>query len=91
MVEPIETLTHKLICRATDPFALAILAGVTSSSFWFFGTLALAMDGILPATISESERTKMGISETSALKMWEWVLYRTVVRFSFFEMSLFLF
>ena len=81
MAGPIETLTQQLIRRVTDPSSLALLAGVTSSSFWLFGSLALAMDGALAATVTESERAKKGISETSALKMWEWVFNRAMVRF----------
>jgi len=55
---------------------------VTSSSFWFFGSLALTMDGALPATITESERAKRGVSETSALKMWEWMFNRAKIHFA---------
>jgi hypothetical protein len=81
MAEPIETLTQQLIYRATDPFCLALLTGTTSSSFFLFGTLGLAVDGVLPATITESERAEKGISDISALKMWEWVFHRAKVRF----------
>ena len=81
MAKPIETLTQQLIHRATDPFSLAILTGVTSSSFFFFGTSGLALHGVVPAIITESERTKKGISDTSALKMWEWAFLRARVRF----------
>lgn len=77
-----EALTQQLVHRATDPFGLAILAGVTSSSFWFFGALSLMIDGVLPVTITESERAEKGLSDTSALKMWEWVFHRARVRFS---------
>ena len=81
MAEPIETLTQQFIHKATDPFGLAILTGMTSSSFWLFGNLGLVLDGLLPATINESERARKGISETSALKMWEWMFHRAKVRF----------
>jgi len=81
MAEPIETLAQQLIHRATDPFGLAILTGVTSSSFWLFGSLGLAIDGLLPATVTQSERAKRGVSETSALKMWEWMFNRARVHF----------
>lgn len=80
MTEPIQTLAQQLIHRATDPFGLAILTGVTSSSFWLFGSLGLAINGLLPATITQSERAKRGVSETSALKMWEWMFNRAKVR-----------
>jgi len=82
MAEPIETLTQQLIHRATDPFSLAILTGVTSSSFWLFGSLGLVINGPMPATVTQSARAKKDISETSALKMWEWVFNRAKVRFS---------
>jgi len=82
MAEPIESLTQQLIHRVTNPFSLAILAGVTSSSFYFFGNLGLALNGTLQATITESERTRKGISNISALKMWEWMYNRAKVRFS---------
>jgi len=88
MAEPIQTLAQQLIHRAIDPFGLAILTGVTSSSFWLFGSLGLAIDGLLPATITQSERAKRGVSETSALKMWEWIFNRTRVR-GFFPLPLF--
>ena len=81
MAEPTETITQQLIHRATDPFSLAILVGVASSSFFFFGNLGLALDGILPATITESERARERISDASALKMWEWMYHRGKVRF----------
>ena len=81
MAEPIETIIQQLIHRATDPFSFAILVGVASSSFFFFGNLGLALDGILPATITESERARKGISDASALKMWEWMYHRGKVRF----------
>ena len=81
MAEPTESLTQQLIHSATDPFSLAILTGVASSSFFFFGNLGLVLDGILPATITEFERAKIGLSDTSALKMWEWMYYRAKVRF----------
>ena len=79
MSEPLESLTQQLIRRATEPFGLAILTGVTSSSFLFFGALVLTMDGTIPATITASERAKKGISDTSALKMWDWVFHRARV------------
>jgi len=79
MAEPIESLTEQLIHSATDPFSIAILAGVASSSFFFFGNLGLALDGVLPATITESERTRKGISDISALNMWEWMYNRAKV------------
>lgn len=81
MTKPIETLTQQLIHRATDPFSLAILTGVTSSSFYFFGAFGLALHGIIPAVITESERAQKGISDTSALKTWKWALLRSKVRF----------
>jgi len=80
MAEPIQTLTQQLIHRATDPFGLAILTGMTSSSYWLFGSLGLAIHGTLPATINESERARKGISDASALKMWEWMFHRAKVR-----------
>ena len=82
MAESVETLTQQIVHRVTDPFGLAILTGVAISSFWFFGTLVLAMDGVLPATITQSERAERGVSETSTLKMWEWASHRAKVRFS---------
>ena len=82
MAQPIETLTQQLIRRATDPFGLALLTGVTSSSFFFFGATSLALNGALAATITQSERAGKGISDTSALKLWEWVFHRAKVRFS---------
>lgn len=81
VVQPAGTLTQQLVHRVADPFGLAILAGVTSSSFFLFGGLDLAFNGVLPATITESKRVKMGVSDTSALKMWEWVFHRAKVRF----------
>ena len=81
MTKPIETLTQQLIHRATDPFSLAILTGVTSSSFFFFGSLGLVLHGVGPAIITESERAKKGISIASGLKMWEWAFLRARVRF----------
>ena len=81
MAELTKSLTQRLTYSATDPFSLAILAGVASSSFYFFGNLSLALDGTLPATITESERTRKGISDTSALQMWEWMYNRAKVRF----------
>lgn len=80
MAEPIEILTQQLIHHATDPFSLAILTGATSSSFNFFGNLVLALNGVTPAISTELERTRKGISDTSALKMWEWVFHRAKVR-----------
>ena len=79
MAGPVESLTQQLVQRMQDPSSLAILAGVTSSSFWLFASLGLTLDGTLPATISESERAKKGISETSALKLWEWLAHRAKV------------
>jgi len=81
MAEPTETLVQQLILRVTDPFGLAILTGIASSSFFFFGSLVLVLDGVLPAIITEPERTKKGISDTSALKMWEWVFHRAKKHF----------
>jgi len=81
MAKPIETITQQLIHRATDPFSLAILTGMASSSFFFFGSLGLALHGVVPAIITEPERTRKDISDTSALKMWEWAFLRTRVRF----------
>ena len=82
MAEPVKTLAQQLIHRATDPFGLAILTGVASSSFWLFGSLGLAIDGLMPAVSTQSDRAKKDISETSALKMWEWLFDRAKVRFS---------
>lgn len=70
MLGPVEPLTQQLIHRFADPFGLALLTGVTSSSFWIFGNIGIALDGALPATITESERTKVGVSNASALKLW---------------------
>jgi len=82
MNEPTKSLPQQLIHSVTDPFSLAILTGVASSSFFFFfGNLGLMLDGIIPATITESERARKGISDVSALKMWEWMYYRAKVRF----------
>ena len=81
MAEPIQSLTQRLAYRITDPFILAILTGVAFSSFYFFGNLANALDGTLPATITESERSRKDISDTSALKMWEWMYGHAKVRF----------
>lgn len=81
MVGLVESLAQQLVHRTTDPFGLAILTGVASSSFWFFGTFVLSLDGTLPATITELERAKKDISNTSALKLWEWMFYRGMVRF----------
>ena len=80
MAEPTGSLTKQLIHSATDPFSLAILIGVTSSSFYFFGNLIIALDGALPATITKSERTRRGVSDASALNMWEWTYNRGKVR-----------
>jgi len=76
MAEQIETLAQQLIHRVTTPFGLAILTGAACSSFSFFGALSLELDGVLPATATESERARKGISDTSALKMWEWMFRR---------------
>lgn len=81
MTQPIETLTQQLIHRATDPFSLALLTGVVSSSFSFFGATGLALNGVVAATITQSERAKKGISDASALKLWEWAFHRGKVRF----------
>ena len=81
MSKPIETITQQLIHRATDPFSLAILTGVTSSSFYFFGNFGLALHGVAPAIITEPERAKKGVSVASGLKMWEWAFLRARVRF----------
>ena len=81
MAGPTESLTQRLIHSATDPFSLAILTGVASSSFFFFGNISLILDGVLPATITESDRDGKGVSDTSALNMWEWMYNRTKVRF----------
>lgn len=75
-----ETITQHLVRDTTGPFGLAMLTGAISSSFFFFGNLSLAMNGVLPATITESERAKKGISDASALKLWEWMFYRAKVR-----------
>ena len=80
MTGPVESLTQQLVQRVTDPFGLAILTGLASSSFWLFGGLELSLDGPLTATLTESERAKRGISVTSALKMWEWMFNRAKVR-----------
>ncbi|KAF9646087.1 hypothetical protein BDM02DRAFT_3130630 [Thelephora ganbajun] len=82
MAEPIETLTQQLIRRATDPFGLAILTGMASSSFWLFGSLGISIDGAFPAIVTESERAKKGISDASALKLWEWVFHRAKKHFA---------
>ena len=82
MAGPTESLTRQLIHSATDPFTVAILAGVSSSSFYFFGNLGLALDGTIPATVTRSERARKGISDTSALNLWEWMYNRGKVRFS---------
>lgn len=81
MAEQIETLAQQLIHRVATPFGLAILTGVACSSFTFFGGLSLELDGVLSATATESERARKGISDTSALKMWEWMFRRGKVRF----------
>lgn len=81
MAGPVESLTQQLIHRTADPSNLAILTGVTSSSFWLFGNLGIALDGVLPATTTESERAKKGISDASALKLWEWMFHRAKVSF----------
>jgi len=81
MAESTESLTQQLIHSATDPFNLAILAGVSSSPFYLFGNVGLALNGILPATITKSEGTRKGTSDTSALNMWEWVFNRSKVMF----------
>ena len=80
MTDPIETLTQHLIRRATEPSSLALLTAVASSSFFFFGNLGLALNGVFPATITKSERTRNGVSEESALKLWEWAYPRARVR-----------
>ena len=87
MTEPVQTLTQQLLHRTTDPFTLALLTGAASSSFWFFGALGVSAFGILPATLSESERAKKGVSDASALKLWKWMFDRAVVGFylSFFS------
>lgn len=79
MSEPVEFLTQKLIHRVADPFGLALLIGVTSSSFWIFANIGIALDGALPATITESERTKMGVSNASTLKLWVFMYDRAKV------------
>ena len=76
MVEPVESLTKQLVQRITDPFGLAILAGVTSSSFWFFGNFGMALDGIVPAVSTEKERGKKDVTDVSALRLWEWFYNR---------------
>jgi len=82
MAEPTESLlTQQLIHSATDPFRIAILAGVACSSFYFFGILSLALWGIVPATMTESARTRKGVSDASALNMWEWMYHGGKVRF----------
>ena len=79
MAGPVESLTQQLIHRMQDPSSFAILAGVTSSSFWVFASLGITLDGVVPATMSESERAKKGISDASALKLWEWLAHRAKV------------
>ena len=79
MAEPTESLT-RLMHFATDPFSLAILAGVTSSSFYFFANVGLALIGIVPAITTKSERTRKDISDTSSLNMWAWMYNRAKVR-----------
>ena len=82
MTEPVQGLTQQLIHHAMDPFGLAIMTGVAATSFWLFGSLSLAIDGAFPAVSTQSERAKRNISETSALKMWEWASTRARVRVS---------
>ena len=86
MAHSIESLTQQLAQRATDPFSLAIVTGMTSSSFLLFGGLGLALDGAFPAVITESERVQKGISDTSALKLWAWMFNRA--RVSSFSLEL---
>ena len=81
MAGPIGSLIQQLIYSATDPFSIAILIGVASSSFYVFGSLGIALDGTLPAVLTESERVRRGISDSSALNMWEWTYNRGKVRF----------
>jgi hypothetical protein len=78
---PVESLTQQLIHRTTDPFSLALLTGVASSSYWLFGSLGIATLGTLPATFTKSDRAKAGVSDTSALKLWEWVFKHAAVSF----------
>jgi hypothetical protein len=76
-----QPLTQQLVQRIADPFGLAILTGVASSSFWLFGNIAIALDGILPATSTLSGREKTGVSDASALKLWEWMFHRAKASF----------
>lgn len=88
MANSVESLTQQLVHRVTEPFGLAILTGLASSSFFFFGGVGLAVDGIIPATSTGSERAKKGLSDPVAMKLWEWMFYRAKVRF--FPFPLFL-
>jgi hypothetical protein len=78
-VETCQTLTQQLIQRATDPFGIVALTGVISSSYSLFGILGFGISGLTPTMITQSERPKNVISETSALKLREWMYYRAVV------------
>ena len=79
MTQPLTSVTHQLTQRLVSPFGLAIVTGVASSSFRFFGSLELALDGVFPATGTEAERAKKGVSDAAALRLWEWVFYRAKV------------
>ena len=80
MAEP-GSLTQQLIQRIADPFTPAMLIAVACTSFMFFGALEMALDGILPATITKAEREKKDMSDASVLKLWEWVAPRAKVSF----------
>ncbi|KAF9789768.1 hypothetical protein BJ322DRAFT_1105630 [Thelephora terrestris] len=77
----VESLTQQLTHRMSDPSILVILTAVTSSSFWLFASLGITLDGVIPATITASERAKRGISDASALKLWEWMFHRAKKHF----------
>ena len=79
MSQPLQPLTEQLTQRLVNPFGLAIVTAIASSSFWFFGSLELALDGIFPATGTEAERVKKGVSDAAALKLWEWAFPRAKV------------
>ena len=81
MTQPLQPLTQQLVQRLVSPFGLAIVTAMASSSFWLFGSLELALDGVVPATATEAERAKKGVSDAAALKLWEWGFPRAKVSF----------